>query len=162
MRMAEGGRGDDSELDNLRYPVPKKTAMQRKRKWFKEFKGNFNEVSWQPSTTKVPHNRFAEVTGGHNIAVLHFYASWNRYDVTMDQMLCEIADAYKDQIFVGSINTDDQQNWERCKELRILNLPAIANLEASKINAPLARASAKTEIANAAWTHERIRRDPFL
>jgi hypothetical protein len=44
----------------------------------------------------------------------------------MDQMLCEIADAYKDQIFVGSIDTDDQENWERYKELHILNLPAIA------------------------------------
>ena len=83
-------------------------------------------MSWQPSTTKVPPDRFAEVTGGHKIAVFHFYASWNRYDVTMDQVVCEITEAYKDQIFVGSIDTDDQENWERCKELRILNLPAVA------------------------------------
>ncbi|HEU4507421.1 MAG TPA: hypothetical protein VFR78_04230, partial [Pyrinomonadaceae bacterium] len=43
-----------------------------------------------------------------------------------DQMLCEIVDAYKDHIFFGSIDTDDQENWGRCIELRILNLPAIA------------------------------------
>ena len=79
-------------------------------------------MSWYPSTTKV---RFGEVIDHHNVAVFHFYASWNRYDVTMDQMLVEIAGAHKDQIFVGSIDTDDQENWDRCKELRILNLPAM-------------------------------------
>jgi len=83
-------------------------------------------MSWQPSTTKVLADGFCEVIGTTKVAVFHFYASWNRYDVTEDQMLCEIADAYKDQIFVGSIDTDDHENWERCKELRILNLPAIA------------------------------------
>lgn len=83
-------------------------------------------MSWQPSTTKVLPDEFNEVLAGHNVAVFHFYASWNEYDVTMDQMLCEIADTYKDRIFIGSIDTDDQENLERCKELRILNLPAIA------------------------------------
>ena len=82
-------------------------------------------MSWHPSTSKVLPDRFDEIIRGHNVAVFHFYASWNRYDVTMDQMLGEIAVAYKDQIFVGAIDTDDQENWERCKELRILNLPAI-------------------------------------
>lgn len=83
-------------------------------------------MSWQPSTTKVLPDEFNEVLAGHNVAVFRFYASWNEYDVTMDQMLCEIADTYKDRIFIGSIDTDDQENLERCKELRILNLPAIA------------------------------------
>lgn len=84
-------------------------------------------MNWQPSTTKVSPDEIGEVIAGHSIAVFHFYAAWNhRYDATMDQLLCEVADAYKDQIFIGSIDTDDEQNWERCKELRILNLPAIA------------------------------------
>ena len=83
-------------------------------------------MSWQLSTTKVLPDEFGEVIAGHRVAVFHFYASWNRYDATMDQMLCDIADAYKDHIFIGSIDTDDQENWERCKELSILNLPAIA------------------------------------
>lgn len=83
-------------------------------------------MSWQPSTTKVLPDEFGKVIAGQSVAVFHFYAAWNPYDVTMDQMLCEIADAYKDHIFIGSIDADDQENWERCKELRILNLPAIA------------------------------------
>jgi len=83
-------------------------------------------MSWQLSTTKVLPDEFGEVIAGHSVAVFHFYASWNRHDVTMNQMLSEIADAYKDQIFIGSIDTDDPENWKRCKELRILNLPAIA------------------------------------
>ena len=87
---------------------------------------SFIEVSWQPSTTKILPDRFGEVVGSHNVVVFHFYAAWNWYDVPMDQMLSEIAVAYRDQIFVGSIDTDDQDNWKRCKELRILNLPAIA------------------------------------
>jgi len=83
-------------------------------------------MSWQPSTTRVLPDEFDEVVAGHNVAVFHFYASWNGYDVTMDQMLREIADTYKDRIFIGSIDTDDRENYEKCKELRILNLPAIA------------------------------------
>ncbi len=86
---------------------------------------NFSDVSWQPSTTKVLPDEFGEVIAGHNVPIFHSYASWNRYDVTMDRQLCEIADVYKDQIFIGSIDTDHEKNWERCKELRILNLPAI-------------------------------------
>jgi thioredoxin-like negative regulator of GroEL len=85
-----------------------------------------NEVSWQPSTTKVSSDEFGEVIAGHNVVIFHFYASWNRYDVAMDQILCEIAGTDKDDIFIGSIDTDDQENCEKCKELRILNLPAIA------------------------------------
>ena len=89
-------------------------------------------MSWQPSTSKVLADGFCEVIGATTVAVFHFYASWNRYDVTKDQMLCEIADAYKDHIFIGSVDTDDQENWERCKELRILNLPAIATFVNSR------------------------------
>ena len=84
-------------------------------------------MSWKPSTTEVLPDAFGEVIAGHNIAVLHFWAAWNTYDVVMDQRLCEIANAYKGQIFIGSIDADNEENWERCKELRILNLPAIAS-----------------------------------
>ena len=83
-------------------------------------------MSWSPSTTKVLPHEFDEVLARHNVAVVHFYASWNQSDVTMDQLLCEVAHTYKDRIFIGSIDTDDQENREKCKELRILNLPAIA------------------------------------
>ena len=83
-------------------------------------------MSWQPSTTKVLPDEFGEVIAGHSVVIFHFYAAWNRYDVIMDQLLCEIGDTYKDHIFIGSIDTDDQENCEKCKELRILNLPAIA------------------------------------
>ena len=85
------------------------------------------EVNWKPSTTEVAPEEFGEVIAGHSIAVFHFWASWNSYDVTMDQRLCEVANAYKGQIFIGSIDADNPENWERCKELRILNLPAIAS-----------------------------------
>ena len=101
-------------------------CRRRENKAIRGFQEIFKKMSWQLSTTKVLPDKFGELIAGHSIAVFHFYASWNRYDVTMDQMLGDIADAYKDHIFIGSIDTDDQENWERCKELRILNLPAIA------------------------------------
>ncbi len=82
---------------------------------------------WNPSTTKVPADKFGKVITEHEIAVFHFWASWNAYDKTMDQILCEIADEYKGRIFIGSIDADEPENWPRCKELRILNLPAVAS-----------------------------------
>jgi thiol-disulfide isomerase/thioredoxin len=79
-------------------------------------------AGWTRSGNFFADSRFSNC----HVAIFHFYASWNGYDITMDQILCEIADAYKDQVFVGSIDTHDRQNSGRCKELPILNLPAIA------------------------------------
>jgi thioredoxin-like negative regulator of GroEL len=90
------------------------------------------EVEWKPSTAEVLPDTFGKVIAAHDVVVFHFWASWNAYDVTMDQMLGEIANDYSDQIFIGSIDTDNQENWARCKELRILNLPAIATFVKGK------------------------------
>jgi thioredoxin-like negative regulator of GroEL len=82
---------------------------------------------WNPSSIKVRPDEFGEVIAEHDIAVFHFWASWNAYDQTMDQVLSEIAKEYKGRIFIGSVAADEPENWSRCKELRILNLPAVAS-----------------------------------
>jgi thioredoxin 1 len=82
---------------------------------------------WNPSSIPVRPDEFGEVIADHDVAVFHFWASWNTYDKTMDQILSEIAAEYKGRIFIGSIDADEPENWTRCKELRVLNLPAVAS-----------------------------------
>jgi len=82
---------------------------------------------WKPSTTEVRPDEFGKVIADRSLTVFHFWASWNTYDKTMDQILCEIADEYEGRVFIGSIDADQKENWFRCNELRILNLPAVAS-----------------------------------
>jgi thioredoxin-like negative regulator of GroEL len=44
----------------------------------------------------------------------------------MDQLLIEIATEYGGQIFIGSVDYDDPRNAGKCRELRVINLPALA------------------------------------
>ena len=60
------------------------------------------------------------------VAIIHFWASWNRYDDEMKARLNQIDAAFSDQIAVGYVDIDQEQMWELAKELKALNLPALA------------------------------------
>lgn len=79
------------------------------------------------STTDVSSDSFEEVVSKHRLVVLHFRASWNEYDKQMDSVFEEIESEHAGRIFFGSVDTDDQNHWQRCKQLRLLNLLAIVS-----------------------------------
>jgi thioredoxin 1 len=60
------------------------------------------------------------------VAVIHFWAVWNEYDEEMKPRLKQIAASFKEPIAIGSINTDLEEMWGLTKELKVLNLPALA------------------------------------
>lgn len=60
------------------------------------------------------------------VAVIHFWAAWNRYDEEMKDRLKQVGASFTDQIAIGSIDTDRQEMWELTKELKVMNLPALA------------------------------------
>jgi len=45
----------------------------------------------------------------------------------MDIRLGKIAAKYGHQIFLGSIDADDPGHWQMCRELGVLNLPALVS-----------------------------------
>ena len=50
----------------------------------------------------------------------------------MDAAFEEIESDYEGRVFFGSIDADEQGHWQRCREFRVLNLPAIASFANGK------------------------------
>lgn len=60
------------------------------------------------------------------VVVIHLWAEWNRYDEEMKSRLKQIAATFTEQVALGAIDTDQQEMWGVIKELKVLNLPALA------------------------------------
>jgi thioredoxin 1 len=69
---------------------------------------------------------YSEFVKSRPVAVIHFWAAWNGIDEEMKSRLKQIADSFIDQIAIGSIDTDREEIWALTKELKVLNLPALA------------------------------------
>lgn len=82
-------------------------------------------MEWRPTTPEVSPDGFDEVISSHRMILLHFWAGWNQYDRGMDAALAEIRSEYEGQVFFGSVDSDHHGHWQKCRELGILNLPAI-------------------------------------
>jgi len=59
------------------------------------------------------------------VAVIHFWASWNRSDDEMKARLKQIGASFSDQVAMGSVDTDQEEMWDLVKKLKVLNLPAL-------------------------------------
>lgn len=44
----------------------------------------------------------------------------------MDEALREIETEHQDHAFFGAVDADCEGHWQKCRELRVLNLPALA------------------------------------
>jgi thioredoxin-like negative regulator of GroEL len=60
------------------------------------------------------------------VAVVHFWADWNLYDVEMSETLAELASAFAGQVGFGSINVDREEMRNVCLGAGVLNIPALA------------------------------------
>ena len=81
---------------------------------------------WRPTTSEVSPDSFDEAVSNHRLVVLHFWAAWNEYDKQMDADLEEVESEYKNRVFFWINRHGPSWHWQRCRELGILNLPAIA------------------------------------
>jgi len=84
------------------------------------------DVTWKPTTSEVSPQSFGEVVANHKLAVFHFWASWNMVDKKMDEALREIETEHRDHAFFGSVDTECEGHWQKCRDLGVLNLPALA------------------------------------
>jgi len=105
-------------------------------------------VTWKPTTPEVLPDSFADSISNHRLAVLHFWAAWNEYDKQTDAALGDIESQYQDRVFFGSVDTDHFGNWQRCRALGILNLPAIAFFANGKHIETLIGIRPKEELSN--------------
>ena len=105
-------------------------------------------MTWKPTTFEVSPDSFDETISNHRLAVLHFWARWNEYDKQMDVTLGEIEAEYDGRVFFGSVDADQDGHWQRCRELGILNLPAIASFANGTHMETLIGMRTKEELSN--------------
>lgn len=107
-----------------------------------------HDVTWKPTTSELSPDSFDETISNHRLAVLHFWAHWNEYDKQMDVTLGEIEAEYDGRVFFGSVDADRDGHWQKCRELGIVNLPAIASFANGKHIETLIGMRTKEELTN--------------
>src|SRR5262249_22305232 len=91
-----------------------------------EEKNRGNNTDRKMEAALVSPEMYLDFIKSKPVAVIHFWASWNRYDDEMKARLNQIDATFSDQIAVGYVDIDQEQMWELAKELKVLNLPALA------------------------------------
>lgn len=84
-------------------------------------------MTWKPTSIEVTSQSFDDVISKHKLAVIHFWAEWNAYDLQMDRVLKQIQTEYHGYAFFGAVDVDVEGHLQRCKDLRVVNVPAIAS-----------------------------------
>jgi Thioredoxin len=80
-------------------------------------------VKW----TTLTNLSFEEFTRLHEFAVVHFWASWNRYDVQTKELIeSQTTDDLSEQIAFASFDTDSLDHHEICRHHKVINLPFLA------------------------------------
>jgi thioredoxin-like negative regulator of GroEL len=70
---------------------------------------------------------FSDFVRENRLAVIHFWAVWNGYDAQMTEFLQRVIPTEtRGAIAVGTLDTDRPEHWPICRELKVLNLPALA------------------------------------
>src|SRR5262249_25834498 len=59
------------------------------------------------------------------IVVIHFWADWNRYDDQMRERLAAVNPVYERIVSVGAFDTTPEEGWNICRQVGIVNLPAL-------------------------------------
>ena len=77
--------------------------------------------------TDLTHASFAEFVRSNRFAVIHFWAAWNGYDATMEDILeRQIPAEVQELIAFARVDTDRGENQETCRQLQLRNLPSLA------------------------------------
>lgn len=59
------------------------------------------------------------------LTVIHFWAEWNAYDITVGKILSELEPEFKDKVNFCSVDVDQEHLIEFLRELPIINVPTL-------------------------------------
>jgi thiol-disulfide isomerase/thioredoxin len=68
---------------------------------------------------------FESLTKSKGVVLVHFWASWNKYDEILAEILRKLELNFGKSVKFCSLDTDQQHLLEFIKSLRIINLPAL-------------------------------------
>lgn len=69
---------------------------------------------------------FEDFTKTSPLALIHFWAEWNRYDITAKDILDEIDKEFEGKIIFASLEVDQEHLIDFVRGLGVYNIPAFA------------------------------------
>jgi len=82
--------------------------------------------NWKPYTSPLPVENFSEIIARYPVvAVVHFWAVWDRLDRRLDAILQEVHPEFDGEITFFSVDVDDEANHQLCRHVNLLNIPAL-------------------------------------
>ena len=77
--------------------------------------------------TDLTDSSFADFVSANKFAVIHFWAIWNGYDVTMKDILeRQIPAELCDLIAFARLDVDRGENPRICQQIKLRNVPSLA------------------------------------
>ena len=87
-----------------------------------------------PQQTPLTHTSFSEFVSAHQFAVIHFWASWNAYDIQMRRLIeSQIPDEFRECVAFAMFDIDPAEHHEICRQHRVLNVPFLAFYRAGSL-----------------------------
>lgn len=87
------------------------------------FSADTSRVRGPYRAKELTHDSFGDFVQNNRLAVVHFWAAWNAYDLEMRELLDQVVPA---EIAFGGVDVDQPEHLAICQEHRILNLPFLA------------------------------------
>jgi thioredoxin 1 len=77
--------------------------------------------------TELTHLSFPDFLRTNRFVLLHFYASWNGYDVKMKELLeHHIPAELSGLVAIGKMDVDPVEHHDICRQHKLINLPSLA------------------------------------
>lgn len=88
---------------------------------------DLNSVVRKDVLTALTHTTFREFVRSHRFVVIHFWAVWNGYDVTMRSLIeTAIPEEFHAQIQYATFDVDPPEHLDICREHRVMGPPFLA------------------------------------
>jgi thioredoxin-like negative regulator of GroEL len=71
-------------------------------------------------------DELAAVVGRHPAVAVHFWAAWNGWDPPMERSIQAIAGQFAGRVVFVSCDADRPENAALCRQLGVVNMPALA------------------------------------
>ena len=111
---------------------------------------------WSPAAVAVSPEDFDRAVANRPVVVVHFWASWNGYDRTMDTWLQALRPQFGPRVALLSLDTGPEEAWGICRRYGLLNLPALVCFVGGRYHATRIGLGSRAEVEERlrAWASE--------
>lgn len=103
---------------------------------------------WKPSTPDCRGSALDELTQRHPAVAVHFWAIWDRHDLTMDQLIQAVKEQFSDRVFFASCNTDLPENVDFTHRCGVVTIPYLGLFFAGQLRYGIVGLRSAEELAS--------------